>query len=91
MAVLYLCRAPKARECDTFKNYLLERRQKGYRPPIPDFALDVHTQRGKHMGRTVIDWWNDDAWMTQNGYGRYVDFAALKKAGGSLPPEGSPE
>jgi replication-associated recombination protein RarA len=93
MAVLYLCRAPKARECDTAKNYMLERRAQGFKPPIPEYAFDCHTQKGKQLGKTETDWWKDDAWLSQDypggGYGKYEAYATLKKAGGSLPPEDS--
>jgi replication-associated recombination protein RarA len=48
-AVLVLCRSYKSREVDhaliVFYEGARERR------PIPDFALDRHTQRGRRMGR----------------------------------------
>lgn len=62
MAVLYLARAYKNREVDEFKN-VIERRKKeeNWMPEIPDFALDVHTRRGRGMGKTEEDWWKDGA------------------------------
>jgi len=54
--ILYLCRAPKNREGDDFCWYIMERREKGWRLPIPDFALDDHTERGRRMGRGRAFW-----------------------------------
>ena len=87
MAVLLLCRVRKGREVDAAKNEMFERRAKGFKPPIPSYALDVHTQRGRAMGRTVPDWWNDDAWLPAGGYGKYEFYARLKQQGGELPRE----
>lgn len=47
-AVLYLCATQKSRLIDEYKIYLLKT---GDQLPIPDYALDVHTRRGKMMGR----------------------------------------
>ncbi len=87
MAILYLCRAPKAREVDTAKNWAMERRAKGFKPEVPDYALDCHTQRGKQAGKTELDWWLDDAWLPEGGYGKYEHYARLKQQQGELPPE----
>ena len=61
MAILYLARNPKNREVDEFKNHLHNRKKQGWKPEIPDFALDVHTKRGREMGKTESDWWADGA------------------------------
>ncbi len=54
--ILYLCRAKKNREGDDFACYMMERRKRGLRLPIPDFALDEHTDRGRQMGRGEEFW-----------------------------------
>jgi len=59
--VLYLARAPKNREVDEFKNHIERRKRDGWRPEVPDFALDVHTRRGRKAGKTEADWWNNGA------------------------------
>lgn len=47
-AVVCLCRSPKSRITDDLLNVvLLEQRAN----PIPDYALDMHTARGKEKGR----------------------------------------
>jgi len=47
-AILTLCRSEKNRIIDEYKIYLLKT---GDNIEIPDYALDVHTRRGKIMGR----------------------------------------
>jgi replication-associated recombination protein RarA len=50
-AVTYLARAPKSREmCDAYPTIKM-RQDKGDLLPIPDYALDTHTKRGRSMGR----------------------------------------
>jgi replication-associated recombination protein RarA len=47
-AVLHLCSAKKSRIVDKYKIWALK---SDYRPDVPDYALDVHTRKGKMMGR----------------------------------------
>jgi len=47
-AVLHLCSATKSRIVDHYKIWAFK---SDFKPEIPDFALDVHTRRGKSMGR----------------------------------------
>lgn len=49
--ILSLCRAKKSREADEFQGAIRYRRLKGWKPEIPDHALDFHTLRGRRMGR----------------------------------------
>lgn len=87
MAVLICARAPKHREVDTAKCYVLERRAKGWREPVPDFALDCHTGRGRAMGKTELGWWQDTDYLPPGAFGRYEHYQRLKAAGGELPTE----
>ena len=48
-AILLLCRSEKSRIVDNAKMFCLK---SDYNPKIPDYALDVHTRRGKMMGRS---------------------------------------
>ena len=50
-AILLMCRSPKARIADNLLLTLGYAIDDGYRPEIPDFALDKHTRRGRSMGR----------------------------------------
>ena len=86
-ALLYLAHAPKHGGVDTAKNWMLERRANAFKSVIPDYTPDCHTQRGKHLGKTELDWWNDDAWLPACGYGKYEFDGRLKRHGGTVPPE----
>lgn len=57
--VLYLCRAPKCREGDDFCWFVMERRARGWKIEIPDWAADDHTQRGRRMGRGRQFWFDE--------------------------------
>ena len=51
-AILAMCRAPRTRLGDDFQTVIYRRRiQEGWRLEVPDFALDRHTARGRHMGK----------------------------------------
>lgn len=50
-AIRYLCAAQKDRTSDNLKNIIKTEFQYGRVPEIPDFALDMHTRRGREMGR----------------------------------------
>jgi hypothetical protein len=45
--VLFMCRANKNREADHLKNAVEMLRQEGWRPPVGDHVLDVHTAEGR--------------------------------------------
>ena len=49
-AIILLCRSDKSRMIDEYKIFL---HKSHYAPEIPDFALDVHTRRGKIKGRNL--------------------------------------
>jgi len=49
-AIMVLSRAKKSRICDHAKIYAMIN---GENPEVPDYALDVHTMRGKRMGRKL--------------------------------------
>jgi replication-associated recombination protein RarA len=51
-AVLYLARSPKSRMVDDLLNVVYgEIQHEDKRLPIPDYAIDMHTERGRKMGR----------------------------------------
>jgi len=53
-AVMVLSRAKKSTEVDDLKVLTQLRVKHGWRPPVPEYAVDAHTARGKELGRT--DW-----------------------------------
>lgn len=52
-AIHAMCRAKKSRLADYFQAAIRGRRAAGWKPEMPDVALDKHTLRGKKMGRGV--------------------------------------
>lgn len=59
-AVVCLCRSQKSRITDDLLNIVYtERERDGKFLPIPDFALDKHTARGKAMGKGVDDFFSE--------------------------------
>ena len=50
-AVRFLCQCQKDRSSDELLNWLARAVERGLRPVIPDYALDLHTRRGQEMGR----------------------------------------
>jgi replication-associated recombination protein RarA len=50
-AIRYLAAAKKDRTSDNLKNIIITEFEYGRQPTIPDFALDMHTEKGRSMGR----------------------------------------
>lgn len=49
MAVMVLARSEKNRECDHLKNVEHSLTKHGWKPEIPDYAIDAHTRRGREI------------------------------------------
>lgn len=47
--VAYLARSPKSRHIDNLGGVILKRKEKGWKPKIPEYALDMHTDKGKEI------------------------------------------
>lgn len=58
-AILAMCRAKKSRIGDEFQITIYNRREKGWKPGVPDFALDMHTARGRAMKRGQEHFWTE--------------------------------
>ncbi len=58
-AVVCLCRSQKSRITDDLLNIVYAERDHGKFLPIPDFALDMHTARGKAMGKGIDDFFSE--------------------------------
>lgn len=57
-AVRYLCACKKDRSNDEMINWVIREVESGGRlPEIPDYAVDMHTARGKAMGRGKRHFW----------------------------------
>lgn len=53
-AIRYLCRCKKERSSDNLKNVIMRENERGIIPEIPDFAIDMHTIKGRERGRDVF-------------------------------------
>ena len=54
-AIRYLCRQKKERSTDQIKNIIMMEIEKGEIPEIPDYAIDMHTNKGRfELGRDVF-------------------------------------
>lgn len=61
-AVRYLCKCDKDRSSDEMLNWVIHEVEEGdLRPTIPDYALDMHTRRGKEKGRGLEHFWVEGA------------------------------
>jgi replication-associated recombination protein RarA len=74
-AVRYLCACQKDRSSDEMVNWVIQAVEKeGTLPQIPDYALDVHTQRGKAMGRGLRHFWEVGAQLSPELEGREMTY-----------------
>jgi replication-associated recombination protein RarA len=53
-AIRFLCHCKKERTSDHIKNIIMKEFAEGYVPEIPDYAVDMHTIKGRAMGRDVF-------------------------------------
>lgn len=60
-AILALCRSPKSRITDEFLEVVKGERKEGKKLEIPDYAIDMHTARGKAKGRGMEHFLNEGA------------------------------
>jgi len=52
-AILVACRAPKSKEALDAVSLVREAKTKGFRIEPPDYAVDLHTSRGKRSGKDI--------------------------------------
>ncbi|MBM4147054.1 MAG: hypothetical protein FJ240_12430 [Nitrospira sp.] len=58
-AILSMCRAKKSRICDEFQIVMYGRREQGWKLDVPDYALDMHTNRGRAKKRGADHFWSE--------------------------------
>lgn len=58
-AIRYMCKCKKERSTDQIKNIIMKEFDKGYKVEIPDYAMDMHTIKGRAMGRDVFYFLNE--------------------------------
>lgn len=65
-AIRLMCRSEKSREGDHFLIAVgLRGRREGYVPKVPDFAFDMHTHRGRKLGRGLDHFFKEAAKLDQ--------------------------
>lgn len=58
-AIRYMCKCKKERSTDQIKNIIMKEFEKGCKVEIPDYAMDMHTIKGREMGRDVFYFLNE--------------------------------
>jgi len=83
--VSLMARSPKCREADELHN-LIGRMVKENPLPMPDYAVDMHTQRGKEMGRGLKYFWEEGAKLKNEIPSEYKE-ELYQKLGYKMPDE----
>lgn len=60
-AIRFLCRQKKERSSDNVKNMLIKDFAHGRVAQVPDYAYDMHTVKGREMGKTEMDFLTDSS------------------------------
>src|SRR5205807_2468929 len=69
-AVRVLADSPKDRSTDEMANWLTRVVDSGERlPEVPDVALDMHTRRGRELGRDILHFHHEGAIVEQEWEG----------------------
>ena len=58
-AIRYLCRCTKERTTDNIKNTIIKSWEHGEKPQVPDYTYDLHTRKGREMGRDEMHFLTD--------------------------------
>jgi replication-associated recombination protein RarA len=85
-AVLFLARSPKSRIVDDLLNVVYGQIQhEDKKLPIPDYALDRHTLRGKKMGRGLEHFFSEGTKLSkepfENPYKKKAEQILIKHGG----------
>jgi len=73
--VKYLCDCPKDRSSDEMYNWVKHAvENEGVRPVIPDYALDMHTEKGRALGRGKRHFYQEGARLSPEMPNRDVTY-----------------
>lgn len=75
-AIRYLCRCQKTRSSDLLKNVIEHEFAEGKFPKIPNVALDMHTRRGREMGRDETFFYEEASRVVPAYTGEEPDYKA---------------
>lgn len=62
--VSYLARSKKSRHIDYLGGVLLKRKEQAWKPEIPKYAIDEHTERGRELGKDDNDFFREGSLIT---------------------------
>lgn len=72
-AIRYLCKCKKERSTDHIKNLIMKENAKGVVPEVPEWAIDMHTNKGRfELGRDVF-YFLDEASKVEPVWEEYDD------------------
>lgn len=91
-AIRYLCRCTKDRSSDNRKFILEKRFARGYVPEVPEYAFDMHTVKGREMGRGNLHFLEEaslvreelDADWVRDLHREYIAFCKKEQEGADL-------
>ena len=90
--ILSMARSPKSREADDFTNVVMRSRRLGERKEVPDYALDMHTERGRKLGRGPEFFWQEGAKLANEAHpSAYVGWDPELGDGTHKGKKGGPE
>ena len=72
-AIRFLCACEKERSTDCIKNLVMKKFNEGYVPEVPDYAYDMHTGKGRDMGRDVEHFLTEASRVTPEASGPLCD------------------
>lgn len=75
--VSYLARSKKSRVVDYIGGIIFKRKEQGWKPEVEDYSLDVHTRRGRELGKTESDFFRTGSLIKNK---RYIEGEAEIKA-----------
>lgn len=55
----YLARSPKSRHIDFLGGVILKKKEQGWKPEVPTYSLDMHTERGRALGKSEYDFFKE--------------------------------
>lgn len=72
-AIRYLCKCKKERSTDHIKNLIMKENAKGVVPEVPEWSIDMHTNKGRfELGRDVF-YFLDEASKVEPVWEEYDD------------------
>lgn len=91
-AIRYLCRCKKERSSDHVKNLLIRDFEEGKPWEVPDYALDMHTRRGRQQGKDVYHFLTEASRVTpqhetEEGAEIFARYKALLESGEQPKPK----